>query len=216
MNRYTRKWAPIRCGSRCDPKACFVQFPAGDFYPEEARLCPGPAVGKPCGLHPSRRAQDHCPDPWQTRFGQRNPSPNYEGCGTYFRRHDEGVTLAGAERSSALQHAALALVTPTHRRHFPPGELRFLTRSTYRRDKLFVDRRAALCASPPAFRVGRGSHGKSVLRFAVGSSRSNVLQGRNPSKKPTTRRTLVVATSSHKDAPYGFRASRDAPPHIPR
>ena len=36
----------------------------------------------------------------------------------------------------------------------------------------------------PAFRGGRGSHGKSVLRFAVGSSRSNFLQGRNPSKSP--------------------------------
>jgi hypothetical protein len=29
----------------------------------------------------------------------------------------------------------------------------------------------------------------------VGSLKSNVLQGRNPSKTPTTRRTLVVATS---------------------
>ena len=58
MNRYTRKWAPIRCGSRCEPKASFVQFPAGDSHPKEARLCPGPAVGKPCGLHSSRRAQD--------------------------------------------------------------------------------------------------------------------------------------------------------------
>jgi hypothetical protein len=29
-----------------------------------------------------------------------------------------------------------------------------------------------------------GSHGKSVLRFAVGSSSSNILPGRNPSKSP--------------------------------
>jgi hypothetical protein len=26
MSRYTRKWAPIRCGLRCDPKASFVQL----------------------------------------------------------------------------------------------------------------------------------------------------------------------------------------------
>jgi hypothetical protein len=66
---------------------------------------------------------------------------------------------AGAERRSALQGAILALVMPTHKRHFAPGQLQFLTGSTYRRAKLFesdrfrlisvlsVGRRAALCAS---------------------------------------------------------------------
>jgi hypothetical protein len=62
-------------------------------------------------------------------------------------------TLAGAERSSALQRAILALVIPTSKRHFAPGDLQFLTSSTYHRAKLFesdrfrLDRRAALCAS---------------------------------------------------------------------
>jgi hypothetical protein len=46
------------------------------------------------------------------------------------------VTLAGAERSSELQHAILALVTPTPKRHFASGQLQLLTRSTYRRAKL--------------------------------------------------------------------------------
>ena len=45
--------------------------------------------------------------------------------------------LAGAERSSAPQHAILALVMPSHKRHFAPGQLQFLTSSTYRRAKLF-------------------------------------------------------------------------------
>ena len=44
--------------------------------------------------------------------------------------------LAGAERSSALQRAILALVMPTHKRHFAPGQLQFLTSSTYHRGKL--------------------------------------------------------------------------------
>jgi hypothetical protein len=48
-----------------------------------------------------------------------------------------GLTLAGAERSSALQRAILALVMPTHQRHFAPGDLQFLTSSTYHRAKLF-------------------------------------------------------------------------------
>jgi hypothetical protein len=42
-------------------------------------------------------------------------------------------SLAGAERSSALQRAMLALVMPTSRRDFAPGDLQFLTSSTYRR-----------------------------------------------------------------------------------
>jgi hypothetical protein len=40
---------------------------------------------------------------------------------------------------------------PTHKRHFAPGDLQFLTSSTYHRAKLFESdrsgRRAALCAS---------------------------------------------------------------------
>jgi hypothetical protein len=60
-------------------------------------------------------------------------------------------TLAGAERSSALQHAILVLVMPTHQRHFAPGDLQFLTSSTYHRAKLFESdrsgRRTPLCAS---------------------------------------------------------------------
>jgi len=47
------------------------------------------------------------------------------------------LALAGAERRSALQRAILALVMPTHKRHFAPGDLQFLTSSTYHRAKLF-------------------------------------------------------------------------------
>ena len=50
---------------------------------------------------------------------------------------DNGFSMAGAERSSALQLAILALVMPTSKRHFAPGPLQFLTSSTYRRAKLF-------------------------------------------------------------------------------
>ena len=46
------------------------------------------------------------------------------------------VTLAGAEHSSALQRAVLALVMPTRKRHFARG-LQLLGSSTYRRVKLF-------------------------------------------------------------------------------
>jgi len=53
--------------------------------------------------------------------------------------------LAGAERSSALQRAILALVMPTPKRHFAPGDLQFLTSRTYRRAMLFeTDRLAGL------------------------------------------------------------------------
>ena len=51
--------------------------------------------------------------------------------------------LAGAERSSALQRAILALVIPTHKRHFVPGESQFLTSSAYRRAKFFGSDRLA-------------------------------------------------------------------------
>ena len=50
--------------------------------------------------------------------------------------------LAGAERSSALQRAILALVMPTHKRHFARG-LQLLGSSTYRRTKLFESDRPA-------------------------------------------------------------------------
>ena len=46
------------------------------------------------------------------------------------------MTLVGAERSSALHRAILVLVMPTSKRHFAPGQLPFLTSSTYRRAKL--------------------------------------------------------------------------------
>src|SRR5579859_4892079 len=66
MSQYTRKSTPIKCESQCDSKASCVQFPQFDFHTQEAWLCLGPAVWKPCCLHPSRRAQDDCPDPRQT------------------------------------------------------------------------------------------------------------------------------------------------------
>ncbi len=50
-------------------------------------------------------------------------------------------TLAGAERSSALQRAVLALAMPTHKRNFARG-LQLLG-STYRRAKLFESDRPA-------------------------------------------------------------------------
>ncbi|MBZ5671415.1 MAG: hypothetical protein LAO04_17000 [Acidobacteriia bacterium] len=56
---------------------------------------------------------------------------------------DTGRRLAGAERSSALQRVMLALVMPTHKRHFAPGDLQFLTSSTYRRAKFFGSDRLA-------------------------------------------------------------------------
>ena len=70
------------------------------------------------------------------------------------RRHPIGnvltpaqESLAGAERSSALQRAILALVMPTHKRHFAPGDLQFLTSSTYRRAQLFESDRFRLLAA---------------------------------------------------------------------
>jgi len=61
-------------------------------------------------------------------------------------------TLAGAERSSALQRAGLAQVMPTHKPHFVPGDLQFLTSNTYRRAKLLESDRllAAELRSAPA------------------------------------------------------------------
>jgi len=55
--------------------------------------------------------------------------------------------LAGAERNSALQRAILALLMPTHKRHFAPGELQFLASSTYPRAKLFESDRFRLLAA---------------------------------------------------------------------
>jgi len=50
--------------------------------------------------------------------------------------------LAGAERSSAVQGAVLALVMPTHKRHFARG-LQPQGSSAYRRAKLFESDRPA-------------------------------------------------------------------------
>jgi REP-associated tyrosine transposase len=47
------------------------------------------------------------------------------------------MSLAGAERSSALQHGKLSPIMPSHQRYFAPGQLQFLTSSAYRRAKLF-------------------------------------------------------------------------------
>ncbi len=52
----------------------------------------------------------------------------------------EATLVAGAERSSAMGHDKLALDMPTTRRRFAPGQLQFLTSSTYR-----GWRRAQLC-----------------------------------------------------------------------
>ena len=59
-------------------------------------------------------------------------------------------TLAGAERSSALQRAGLAQVMPTHKRHSVPGDLQFLTSSTYRRAKLLESDRLLAAELRPA------------------------------------------------------------------
>ena len=61
-------------------------------------------------------------------------------------------SLAGAERNSALQRAGLAQVMPTHKRHFVPRDLQFLTSNTYRRTKLLESDRllAAELRSVPA------------------------------------------------------------------
>jgi len=52
------------------------------------------------------------------------------------------LSRAGAERSYALRRAVLALVTPTHKRHFARG-LQLLGSSTCRRAKLFESDRTA-------------------------------------------------------------------------
>jgi hypothetical protein len=51
-------------------------------------------------------------------------------------------SLPGAEGSSALERAVLALVMPTHKRHFARG-LQLLGSSTFRRAKLFESDRPA-------------------------------------------------------------------------
>jgi hypothetical protein len=51
--------------------------------------------------------------------------------------HDIIHFVAGAERSSALGHDTLAQDVLTTKRPFAPGQLQFLTRSTYRRAKLW-------------------------------------------------------------------------------
>lgn len=51
------------------------------------------------------------------------------------------IALAGAECGPAPQQATLALVTPSPKRHFAPGQLPFLSRSTYRLAKLFKSER---------------------------------------------------------------------------
>jgi hypothetical protein len=56
---------------------------------------------------------------------------------------EEVFSPAGAERSSALQRVILALLMPTPKRHFAPGDLQFLTSRTYRRAKLFESDRIA-------------------------------------------------------------------------
>jgi hypothetical protein len=50
--------------------------------------------------------------------------------------HVTSYSLAGAERSSALQRALLGLLMPTHKRHFARG-VQLLGSTTYRRAKLF-------------------------------------------------------------------------------
>src|SRR5271157_1312080 len=75
----------------------------------------------------------------------------------------EKIWLCGwlaADHSSAPIGAILALVLPTHKRHFAPGRLPLLASSTYRRARLFesdqlrlnsilsMGRRTAVCASP--------------------------------------------------------------------
>jgi hypothetical protein len=52
-------------------------------------------------------------------------------------------SLAGAERSSALQRAILALAMPTRKRHFAPGRLQLLISRTFCRAKLFESDRLA-------------------------------------------------------------------------
>ena len=47
------------------------------------------------------------------------------------------------ENARQFQRAILALVMPTHKRHFAQGRLEFLTSSTYRHAKLFESDRLA-------------------------------------------------------------------------
>jgi hypothetical protein len=85
------------------------------------------------------------------------------------------VPLAGAERRSALQRAGLAQLMPTHKRHFVPGDLQFLTSSTYRRAKLLESDRllAAELRSAPAgaFPVEDAGAGRAGARAVSGGAK---------------------------------------------
>jgi hypothetical protein len=50
------------------------------------------------------------------------------------------VSLAAAERCSALRDAILALIMPTRKGYFAPGDLQFLANSSCRRGKLFENK----------------------------------------------------------------------------
>src|SRR5487761_36901 len=100
MNPSTRKCVRIKCESQCDLETSLVQFPPSNIRAEEAWLCPGPPVRKPCGLHPSRRAQDDCPNPRQARLGEGAPPPNHERRRALPRRHDEGMNLTRRRRGT--------------------------------------------------------------------------------------------------------------------
>ena len=59
------------------------------------------------------------------------------------KQAERGPAPAGGERSSAfwLPIRYTPLVMPVSRRHFAPGQLQFITSSTYRRTKLFDSHR---------------------------------------------------------------------------
>ena len=106
-----------------------------------------------------------------------------------------GRAPAGAERSSALQRAMLTLVMPTYKRHFAPGDLQFLTRSTYRRAQLFetdrfrllvADLRSAPACGQVVRKEGRGNGPKrgDFRRFwaGKGGSKGRILASESRNK----------------------------------
>jgi hypothetical protein len=90
-----------------------------------------------------------------------------------------GVPPVGAERSSAFPVAILARAMPTRKRHFVPGQLQFLTCSTYR---------ARVRRDVSVERLVREAPQRDVSTSSVRTAR------RHPqTAKPTVRKTLTVA-----------------------
>ena len=117
---------------------------------------------------------------------------------------------AGAERSSALQCPILALVMPTSKRHYAPGDLQFLTSSTYRRAQLFESDRFRLWAaelrSAPARALQQLWSAGACSRFVKAAPRR-----RTPKRQVahTLRSRRCVRSTNLRHSLRGVWATRD-------